>query len=283
MTANPHQAVAPMTRAIGPDAFATSDGTYLWWLTNAGFLINARGTLVMVDPAISLSDEEREVSETGHRLLVPLPIQAQGVSRLDICLYTHADYDHFAPATARTLIPTGALFVGPPPVAVELEKLGVPAERIRVARAGERAAVGPVTVAVTPADHPWQIRDPARFGPPWKPEECCGYLVSTPDGAIWHPGDTRLMDEHIEMRGVDVLLLDASRNEYHLGVENAVRLANASDARHIIPHHYGTYLHTDPSPHNPYNGDPAELAPRIRDSVHRFHVLAPGERFALTA
>jgi len=38
----------------------------------------------------------------------------------------------------------------------------------------------------------------------------CGYLLETPDGAIWHTGDTRLMREHLTMRGVNTLLLDVT-------------------------------------------------------------------------
>jgi L-ascorbate metabolism protein UlaG (beta-lactamase superfamily) len=262
---------------MGPDAFAQSDETALWWLTNAGFLINAHGTLVMVDPAISLAADGSGLSETGHRLLLPLPIEAGEVPRVDAVLYTHADYDHYASATARELMRTGALFLGPPPVADALRKLG--AEHVHVARAGETVEVDRVRITVTPADHPWQARDPAKFGPPWQPEDCCGYLVATPDGAIWHPGDTRLMPEHLRFRDVDVLLLDVSRNAYHLGVESAARLANALDRALIIPHHYGSYDHPDPSPYNPYNGDPAEVAARVRDGGRRFQVLAPGEKF----
>ena len=265
------------------DAFAGSSDTALWWLTNAGFLINSRGLLLMIDPAITLAPGSRETSETGHRLLVELPITASRVPRLDAVLYTHGDYDHFAPESARQLARTGALFVGPPPVAARLPELGLPDERVRVARAGDTLAFGPVLVTPTSADHPWQLRDPDRFGPPWGAEDCCGYVVSTPDGVIFHPGDTRLMEEHLRLRGVDVLLLDVARNRYHLGVADAARLAEAVRAPHIIPHHYGSYDSPEATAHNPYNGDPDEVRSRIRNADRRFHVLAPGERFVVTS
>ncbi len=277
MARRPGQVSASPSQHIGPDAFERARGTALWWLTNAGFLINSRGTLAMIDPVISLAPDAPQTSETGMRLLVALPLEARDVPRLDVVLYTHADDDHFARQTAGSLFGTGTLFVGPPPVGGELGQMGLPANRIQTASASEAVEVGGVSITATPADHPWQLRDPERFGEPWKPGDCCGYLLDTPDGRIWCPGDTRLMGEHVQMQGVDVLLLDVGHSEYHLGVEAGARLANILDPPHIIPYHWGTY---DAPDHEAYNGDPAEVRERLHNPG-AFHVLAPGEEFVL--
>jgi L-ascorbate metabolism protein UlaG (beta-lactamase superfamily) len=172
---------------------------------------------------------------------------------------------------------TGARFVGPPPVVKKLLELGVPEDRMRVATTGQTFAVGPVWVTLTPADHGYQVQNPA-WGPPFGPEDCCGFLLHTPDGSVWHTGDTRPLEEHLRMQGVDVLLLDVSRDAYHLGLEGAIRLANTLAAADLIPHHYGTY---EAPEHSAFNGDPAEVMPRISDAARRMHVLAPGERFVV--
>ncbi len=80
-----------------------------------------------------------------------------------------------------------------------------------------------------------------------------------------------------------MLLLDVSRNEYHLGVRDAARLAEATAPAALIPHHWGSYHAPEATPHNPYNGDWTEVAKRVRDGAQRFHVLAPGEEFVVTA
>ena len=46
------QARAPQTRPFGAEAFEAGTGTVLRWLGMAGFLINSRGTTVMVDPLL---------------------------------------------------------------------------------------------------------------------------------------------------------------------------------------------------------------------------------------
>ena len=45
-----YQAKAPTTQPFGEEAFEPSDATVLRWLSMAGFLINSRGTTIMIDP-----------------------------------------------------------------------------------------------------------------------------------------------------------------------------------------------------------------------------------------
>ena len=46
------QARAPRTQPFGAEAFEARDGTVLRWLGMAGFLINSRGTTLMLDPLL---------------------------------------------------------------------------------------------------------------------------------------------------------------------------------------------------------------------------------------
>ena len=144
----------PLAEAI----FGPSEDTTLAWLTASGFLINARGTLVMLDPVISRHPERAGAGETGQRLPVELPIEAAQVRRLDAVCYRHADSDHFGRRTARTLVDSGAVFVGPLSVAREFEVVGVPRDRQRVVRVGEAFRIGAVEITPTRADHPSRRR-----------------------------------------------------------------------------------------------------------------------------
>jgi L-ascorbate metabolism protein UlaG (beta-lactamase superfamily) len=268
-------AIAPASQLIQQKAFTESSDTTIYWLSGSGFLINSRGTLIMIDPVISLEKGKIDISEIGLRMSISLPIEASSVPPLDAVLYTHADNDHMGKYTPSVLVHKDTLFGGTPPVLKNLESLGVPLVQTKSLDIGETFQIGHIEITTTPADHPWQEKNPVKYGNPWGPKDCCGFLIKTLDGTIWCPGDTRLLPEHLQIKGIDVLLLDVSWNEYHLGPESAITLANTHSYAHLIPYHYGSY-DTDIEA---LNGNPMELAPRISASENRLHVLAPGEKF----
>ena len=273
-----HNSVAPTTHFLETEAFNRTSDTFVCWLSGAGFLINSRGTTVMIDPVISMETEKTDTVEIGFRMRVPLPIEAKDVPSLDAVIYTHGDSDHIGTFTPSVLAERNALFFGTHPVVENVKTLGVPIQQTKTIGIGETFRIGEIEITTTPADHPWQELDPTQYGEPWGPEDCCGFLVKTLDGTIWCTGDTRLLPEHLEMDGIDVLLLDVSRDEYHLGPE-AVTIANKLSNAHLIPYHYGTY-DTDIEA---LNGNPMEIAPSISGWEHRLHVLAPGEKFWVRA
>jgi phosphoribosyl 1,2-cyclic phosphodiesterase len=91
-----YQARPPATQPFGKEAFAASADTVLRWTGNAGFLINSRGTTVMIDPLLQGFDMP---------LLIDLPLAPKSVPHLDAVLVTHADNDHYSIPTLRDLVP----------------------------------------------------------------------------------------------------------------------------------------------------------------------------------
>ena len=67
------QARAPQTQPFGAEALEAGDGTVLRWLGMAGFLINSRGTTLMVDPLLGGFDMP---------VLIEFPIASAEVPRL---------------------------------------------------------------------------------------------------------------------------------------------------------------------------------------------------------
>jgi hypothetical protein len=137
-----------------------------------------------------------------------------------------------------------------------------------------------VRVDVTPADHAWQNASPGASSRTFRDEDCCGFWLTTPDGTIWAPGDSRLIPgHHLTMPAPDALIFDFSDSEWHFGLEGAVRMANTYPDTPLLLHHWGS---VDAPDFTPFNADPASLHGRV-DNPRRIHVLAPGAPFELRA
>jgi len=242
----------------------------IWWLGNAGFAVNWAGRVIFIDPIIELQrDDDPKVSEIALTLRGPLPLRAKEVERADIVLLTHDDGDHTGPRTTPELIGrTDAVFVGTERTWRKLEEYGLPEQRFRLARYGESVELCDLSIIPTPARHQEDQGHTVRG-------DCCGFIVKGEGLSLWHPDDTDLLEEHLKVRGIDVLLLPIA--PHVLATDGSIKLANSTGAPHIIPCHYGTY----DSDLYWCTGDPEAVEAGITDSDTRYHMLAIGEKLSL--
>ncbi len=265
LTEKKYQAKAPETQPFDAKAFGPSDQTTLRWLGMAGFFINSRGTTLMVDPLLKGFDMP---------VMIDFPIAPGAVPRLDAVLVTHADNDHFSVPTVLDLKPATHVFHSTVYVDSLMQNLGLPAVGHDP---GDSFSVGPVRVKLTPADHAYQNAYPGMSKRVFKNEDACGFLITTPDGTIWAPGDSRLLPEHLTMIPPDAILFDFSDSDWHFTLAGAVKLANSYPNTPLLLNHWGS---VDAPDFAPFNGDPAQLA-KLVTNPGRIHVLAPGEPFTL--
>lgn len=261
-----YQAKPPPTQPFGKEAFANSDKTTLRWLGMAGFLVNSRGTTFMIDPILDTFDMP---------LLIDFPITAKAVPRLDAVLITHSDNDHYSVPTCVALKGVTRAYHSTIYVDSLMKTLDLPSHGHGI---GASFSVGPIRVRMTAADHPWQNAYPGTSKRFFKKEDCAGFWIDTPDGSIWHTGDSRLMEEHLHMdHAPDAILFDFSDSEWHFTLEGAVKLANAYPNTPLLLQHWGS---VDAPDFTPFNGDPKKLAGLVVNP-ERIKVLAPGEPFTL--
>jgi L-ascorbate metabolism protein UlaG (beta-lactamase superfamily) len=208
------QARAPQTQPFGSEAFDTSSGTVLRWLGMAGFLLNSRGTTVMIDPLLGGFDMP---------VMIDFPITTGAVPRLDAILITHSDNDHYSGPTCRDLAPVTAAFHSTRYVDTLMRAENFPSTGHDI---GDRFTIGQIQVDVTPADHAWQSDVPGAADGIFQPEDCCGFWLTTPDGTVWAPGDSRLIPEHhLQMPTPDAMLFDFSSLEQSCCVRAGERSA----------------------------------------------------------
>ncbi len=260
------QAKAPATQRIHASAFDPSTTTTLHWLGMAGFLINSRGTTVMIDPLLGGFDMP---------IMIRFPITTADVPQMDAILITHSDNDHFSRPTCRELAPITGAFHSTSYVASLMAEEGLSGVGHAI---GDVFQVGSVRVEVTPADHAWQNEIPGEDEHFHLPEDACGFWLQTPDGTIWAPGDSRLIPEHhLKMPAPDAMLFDFSDSDWHFGLAGAVQMANTYPDTPLLLQHWGSVAAPD---FPPFNGDPEGLFDVVVNPG-RIRILAPGEPYEL--
>lgn len=268
---------APSRRILQKSDFLSNEATTVYWLGTTGVLINSHGTILLIDPTISFRPGENTSEVHGRKFLVPPPISPIDIPKVDAILYSHADEDHMGCISPAALIHTGAQYHGTCYSIRELIHRGVPEERTFPHNRRDCFRIGAIEIQLTDAQHPWQLQNPAKYGPAYTMDDCCGYLIKTPEGTIWHPGDTQLLDTHFTYDSVDLMFIDFSKDDYHFGPENTLRLVNHYRNTALIPYHYGTFdLPEDPCS----NANPNEYLSRIFNP-NRVHILGIGEPYEL--
>jgi L-ascorbate metabolism protein UlaG (beta-lactamase superfamily) len=100
------------------EAFEAVNMTVLRWLGMAGFLINSRGTTVMVDPLLGGFDMP---------VMIEFPTAADDVPKLDAVLVTHSDNDHYSVPTCGDLARVTGEYHSTQYVASLMKQQGLPA------------------------------------------------------------------------------------------------------------------------------------------------------------
>jgi L-ascorbate metabolism protein UlaG (beta-lactamase superfamily) len=211
----------------------------LTWLGQAGFLVEAGGARVLVDPFFS---------EHEGRTFPPPPIDVFG-ARIDRVLVTHEHLDHLDPRSLQGVAvrSPGVAVVAPESLRKQVE--GVPFEGVRP---GDRLDLpGGVVVRVVRAVHAVHPEDGYSEG--GDPPRFVGYMIEADGVAIYHAGDT-IADERV-LAGLDGVRVDVAllpvngrsffreRNDLagNLDARDAVALAAHCGASILVPIHWDLF------------------------------------------
>ncbi len=214
----------PEDIAWSPGAFSRRGGpddVRLQWLGAAGFALEHRGHVLLVDPYVTRAPLVRALLT---RLRPDLDAIARYVPRADAIIVSHTHFDHVldVPEIARR---SGARVFGSRSAAALCLVSGVSADRVEIVEREAGVAppeheVGPFRLRFVPSAHsrlvlghvpfPGEIADCADI-PMHAGAYRCGAVfgleIRVAGRVVYHMGSAELIDASVRLRNVDLLLL----------------------------------------------------------------------------
>jgi L-ascorbate 6-phosphate lactonase len=263
---------SPGTGTVLRQIRAHHKGIAIWWVGNAGWLIKSDDLLIGVD--LDLSTEEK---------VAPPPITPEQLAgELDLAFATHHHGDHCNVPTIQALAHgPRTMFVLPQPCLKEVAELGIPKERTLVPEPLHPFDVKGIHVEPAHAIHGNQdftvlTREPDFV---WNIEHDCGYVFDIQGKRFFHPGDSVLTEEHLELKNIDVLFVSPTVHDMYL--DRSMILINHLQPGYIFPQHFGTYREIEEEAFWRH-GYPDELKLRLSQELQkRYHKLSLGEMFVI--
>ncbi|WP_339788351.1 MBL fold metallo-hydrolase [uncultured Imperialibacter sp.] len=255
-------AFAQNSRMIA-DIKSHTDGMAVWWAGHNSWIIKSGNLVVTTDLWL----------ENGSRM-APAPITPEEMaSVIDVSFVTHAHGDHFNEYTSKVLLEqSDCIFVMPESCLAAAKKLGIPDQRIVVAKPREPFEVKGIKVEPIRALH-----GNANFAIYYEANlQDCGYVLNINGKRFLQPGDSYLLEDHLFAKDIDVLFF--SPTEHNMYIDRSTILINALQPDYIFPQHHST---VKVSEENRFwaKGYPEEVKIWIDDELkNRYHVFEIGEK-----
>lgn len=223
----------------------------LFWLGQAGFVIEGSGRRAVIDPYLSDSLAEKyRGTRFPHRRMMPAPVAPGAIRHVDLVLATHAHTDHMDPGTLPALLaanPSATLIAPRAALVTAQDRAGIDPGRLRGIDAGEVLECGGITIAATRAAHETLARDPAGH------HRFLGLMLVMGGARIFHSGDTIPFDgQNAEVAALhaDLALLPVNGRDSiragngvpgNLDMAEALALARAAAIPAMIAHHFDLF------------------------------------------
>jgi L-ascorbate 6-phosphate lactonase len=205
----------------------TKIGLSLCWTGNDGWLLGAQQHLIAFD--LDFCSEER---------ISPPPLPLSDVATaLDWLLITHNHGDHLNGDTCRYLVEhSNCRFLLPESCRPQQEDLRLPIERVRFVAPGMELALEPwLNVKTIRAIHGHKLLSVYEHANLLD----CGFIIAFNGRTVFQPGDSVLLQQHLELAPVDVLMVSPTEHNTH--IEGSLAMIGSIRPKTIIAQHFGTY------------------------------------------
>lgn len=195
------------------------------WQGNNGFILFDSQRMIATDLDLML----------GERIQQPTVDLNELAERLELLMITHGHEDHFSTETVKHLLRgTRCRFLIPESCREKALAMEGLAQRAVFVKPGDVLDENGIRVECIRALH-GHIGGTVYSGASMLD---CGYRFFFGGQWFYQPGDTVLLEEHLNMQA-DVLFV--SPTEHNMGADNAVRLIRMIDPETVIFQHHSTY------------------------------------------
>ncbi len=195
------------------------------WQGNNGFILYDGRRMIATDLDLTL----------GERICPPTVDPDELADSLDLLLITHGHEDHFSTVTVKKLLEKPRCrFVIPESCREKAMAIEGLEARTVFAKPGDVLEISGIRVECLRALH-GHIGGTVYSGASMLD---CGYRFFFGERWFYQPGDTVLLEEHLDLKA-DVLFV--SPTEHNMGVENAVRFIRMIHPGMVIFQHHSTY------------------------------------------
>ena len=252
----------PVESVKFPEDLKVSD-LAITWFGHSSLLIQMHGLRILIDPI--LSQMASPVAFMGCKRYSKLPVTAEELPHIDLCIYTHDHYDHLDYATVRKMDSKVDHYVVPLGVDCHLRRFGVKQDKITNMAWWEEFTYKGLTIACTPARHFSGRSLNDRASSLW-----ASFVLSDEYHRIFESGDGGYGEHFREIGrrypGIELALPDCAQYDprwasSHMTPEESYRGMKEAGADYIMPIHWGAYC----------------LAPHPWDDPVRRYLRAAGE------
>ncbi|HUX43008.1 MAG TPA: MBL fold metallo-hydrolase [Rectinemataceae bacterium] len=231
-------------------ASSSGEGIGLWWMGQAGFLIESKETRLLVDPYLSDSLERQfGLLPLSHRRMSPAPVRAEELRDIDVILVTHDHGDHLDPDTLLPITRANpdCRLVLPGSAMESALGAGLPRSQLLPIEVFQGIDVGALRVSAIPSAHEELAID--QHGR----SLFLGYVFELDGIRFYHSGDCApyagLLDNLAPYK-IDVGLLpvngrDAKRRSQgilgNFNLAEALALAEGAGFGFCLGHHFGLF------------------------------------------
>ena len=162
------------------------------------------------------------------------PFQIQSGEKADYIFISHEHYDHCSVADIRKIIKDTTIIVTVPDCQSKLS--GMPVKEVKLVNPGDKFSLIHFDVYVTPAynlNKQFHMRENS-----W-----VGFVLKIDGKTIYHIGDSDVVPEMKDYKGLDVIFVPVS-GQTVMNASEAAQLVNFLKPKTAIPMHYGAILGT---------------------------------------